>query len=186
MEFDRDQEMSGGKGYIPTQTYRVRCIGTKLSKSSSNFPMTTLDCEIIEPETLTLSGTEVTVAGRTFQLYLIHNPGKVGWASQDQVFEFCEKIAADLPVNPETSRPRYKTEDHRAYYLGREFDIVLQSEEQIKRLPPKPGQKFGQGDPVLDGEGKPISLGYRITANPDDVPANCHPGVNEQVANQPI
>src|SRR5690349_7096983 len=112
-------------GYIPEQIYRVRCLGTKFtSKNGSGQPMTTLSCEIIEPETVTVDGKDVTVAGRKFQMYLIHNVDKTGWASQEQVTEFCEKLNVELGTD-EQGEPEYDTDQHKEYYYGLEWDMVL-------------------------------------------------------------
>lgn len=170
-------------GFIPEGLYRARCVSSKFTpKNSSGQPMTTLDCEIIEPESLDINGKTVIVAGRKFNLYLIHNVERTGWASQEQVMRFCSKLNVDLGTD-DAGEPEYDTDLHKEYFHGMEFDIVLKAEEDVKRYAPEPGQRVGK--PILDGEGKEISNGWRITANPDDVPDNCKAARNEEIANQP-
>jgi len=183
MKISKANTATNAGGYIPEGLYRARCLGTKFTeKNSSGKPMKTLDCEVIDPEAVTIDGREVRVAGRKFQLFLIHNVERTGWASQEQVFRFCDKLGIELPLD-ENGEPDYETDDHKEYFHGMEFDIVLKAEEDIKRYERKAGQKVG--DPILDGEGKQISAGWRITANPDDVLDNCHPTKNEELAAQP-
>jgi len=183
MKYTTETIRSNAGGYIPEGLYRARCIGTKFTpRNGSGQRMTTLDCEIIEPETLEINGKEVTVAGRKFPIYLIHNPEKTGWASQEQVMNFCKKLNIDLGSD-ENGEPVYDDDLHKEYFHGMEFDIVLKAEEQIKRYQKKPGEKVGA--PILDGEGKEISSGWQITTNPDDVLDNCKPTKNEEIAAQP-
>lgn len=183
MKIKKSEARSSAGGFIPEGMYRARVIGTKfVTKNGSGQPMTTLDCEIIEPETLTIDGAEITVAGRKFPIYLIHNVERTGWASQEQVNRFCDKLRIETGLD-ENGEPEYDTDQHKEYFHGREFDIILKSEEEIKRYERKPGQK--QGDPILDGEGNQISNGFRITGNADDVPENCHPSLNEEIARMP-
>lgn len=183
MKISKAETATNAGGYISEGLYRARVLGTKsVPKNSSGKPMTTLSCEIIDPEAITVNGENVRVAGRQFQLYLIHNVERTGWASQEQVLRFADKLKVELGTD-ENGEPEYDTDLHKEYFHGMEFDIVLRAEEDVKRYAPKPGQK--QGDPILDGEGKQISSGWRITANPDDVPENCSPRKNEEIAAQP-
>lgn len=154
----------GNKCPIPTELYRGRVIGTKEGKSSGGHPMTTLTCEIIAPETVVIDDKEYKIAGRQFMLWLMHVPSEQ-WG-QGKVFSFMDKLGLDCGED-------YDTTKHKEYFLGMEFDIILSSEEDIKRMAPKPGQKLG--DPIRDGEGNPISLGYRITTDLDNVPVHCRP-----------
>jgi len=50
--YNRADAVIGGRSAIPRDLYRVRCIKTKLSQSSSGDDMITLSCEIIDPETI--------------------------------------------------------------------------------------------------------------------------------------
>lgn len=183
MKIRSSEVRTNAGGFIPEGLYRARCVGTKfVEHNGSGQPMTTLDCEIIEPEKVSIDGADVIVAGRQFKLYLIHNMERTGWASQEQTMEFASKLDIQMETD-ENGEAVYDTDLHKEYYHGREFDIVLSCEEEVKRRERKPGQKVG--DPILDGEGKEISMGWRISANPSDVPENCHPSLNEEIAQQP-
>lgn len=160
----------GGRCPIPTQLGRVRVCATKfgLSKEKKN-PMTTLTLEIVEPETITVGEESFNVVGRQFNWWLVHNPELVGAqseSSQAGVLKLCEKLQIEVGDS-------YDTDLHKEYFLGREFDIVLTSEEDVKRYPAKAGERVGA--PILDAEGKPISNGWFITSRPTDVPDNCRP-----------
>lgn len=183
MKIASSQIRTNAGGFIPEGLYRARCIATKhTAKNSSGQRMTTLDCEVIEPESIEINGKSVIVAGRKFSMFLIHNIERTGWASQEQVMRFAKKLNVDLEVD-ENGDEVYDDDLHKEYYHGMEFDIVLKAEEDIKRYERQPGEKVGR--PILDGEGKEISNGWRITANPDDVPDNCKPTKNEEIAAQP-
>ena len=154
----------GGKCPLPKNLYRARIIGTKYGKSAKGYDMTTLTCEVISPESVNVDGNDYRIAGRQFNLWLMHVPGET-WG-QAQVFDFMDKLGI-------VYGDEYDTERHEEYFKGVEFDIILDSQEEVKRMAPKAGQK--QGDPILDGEGNKISDGYRILANLSDVPSQCRP-----------
>lgn len=168
------------QGYIPEQMYRARCIGVKHGKNSKGNQMTTMSNEIIEPETVEISGKQSTVAGRQFQLFLVHNFDKAdGFGSQSEVIEFHQKLG--VPFTQMEEGYTYRTELVEQYYKGMEFDIILRAKEDVKRYQTGPDK----GQPILDGEGKEISGGMRIQANLNDVPPNCHPVRNKEVAARP-
>lgn len=163
-------------GYIPEQVYRVRCVDTKFSASNnSGRPMTTLSCEIIEPETVEVEGTPTTVAGRPFSLFLIHNTEKSGWGTQGEVLEFCAKLGIEF------AEGFYDTDEHETYFKGMEFDIILRAKEEVKRYT----AGTMRGEPLLDGEGNQIKSEMRINARPSDLLENCHPWRNEAIASNP-
>lgn len=167
-------------GYIPEGLYRARCINSKATdKNKSGWPMITLDCEIIEPETFQQDGAEKICAGRKFQLFLIYNPTKDGWASQAQAIGFMENLG--ITVTNDAGELNVDTDLHRDYFVGMEFDIPLSAAEDFKKYMAGPNA----GKPILDGEGKKISSGYRIQANASDVGPNCRPKKNEEVAAAP-
>lgn len=183
MKIKSSEMATNAGGWIPEMLYRVRCIGTAFTKeNSSKQPMTTLKCEIIDPEKTTVDGKEVVLAGRPFQMFLIHNVSRTGWASQEQVMEFCKKLGIETGVD-DRGEPEYDTDLHKEYYHGMEWDMVLSCEEQIRRHPRQPGEK--EGKPILDGEGKEISMGFQVRANPSDVPENPRATKNADVAAQP-
>jgi hypothetical protein len=186
MLINEDQVVTNEGGYIPEQTYRVRIINTKFDMRSSQkkAPMTTLQFEVIEPESGIVNGKEVTFAGRKGNIFLIHDVNKGGWASQEQVQEFCEKLGIDL--TGDNGKKSYDTDKHAEYFKGKEFDIPLSCREQKKVYSqdnPQTGKK--KGEPILDAEGGEISLGYQIQANPSDVPENPRVSTNEVIASQP-
>lgn len=172
MKINKQDVVLGGKIQLPKQVYRICIVNTEGGKSSSGNPMTTLKCEIIEPETLIIDGTDYRIAGKGFNLYLVHVPGLVGkqtQSSQSQVIEFCTKLG----LNPYDEEGNYNTELHKEFFLGRIFDIVLSSEEDFKRYNKQPGEKVGQI--MKDQEGNPLSNGYVIRANVSDVLEHCRP-----------
>jgi len=176
--YKQTDAVQGGRCEVPQQLYRVRCIGTKSGKSSSGNPMITIKNEIIDPESIDINGEPFRIAGRQFMMFLMLTgdllPGQMQ-SGLSQTFEFLEKLGISHGGELDDSL-------HRELFLGQEWDMVLSSYEDVKRLAPKPGQKVG--DPILDGEGNKISAGWFIKANLSDVPAHCRPSKNEQVAAQ--
>lgn len=163
--------------------YRVRVVNTKFdmrSNQAKKAPMTTLSFEVIEPESVELNAKDVIVAGRKGNIFLIHDVTKAGWASQEQVLEFCKKLGVELTVQ-DNGKTAYDTDKHAEYFKGMEFDIPLSCREQVKTY--AAGEKKGQ--PILDASSKQISLGYQIQANPSDVPDDPRPSRNEMIAAQP-
>jgi len=143
--------------------------------------MTTLSCEIIEPEKVMINNKEVNVAGRKFSLYLVHNVNKTGWGTQEQVMQTCGRLKVELGTD-ENGEPEYDTDLCKEYFHGLEFDIILRAKEDIKVYSSGPEK----GKPILDGEGKQISSGWRIQANLDDILEHCNPHKNEEIAAQPL
>lgn len=94
----------------------------------------------------------------------MHVPGE-DWG-QAKVFTFMDKLGIDYGDG-------YDTDLHEAYFKGMEFDIVLDSEEDVMRKPKQPGQK--EGDPILDGEGNQITNGWIIRGDIANVPDKCRP-----------
>lgn len=171
---------------IPTQSYRVRVVGTEFGTSNSGNPKTTLKCEIIEPEAVDINGEQVRVAGLKFPMWLTHVPHLVGdqrTSSQAQVFELMDKLGiSELMDVDENGEYKYDTDQHKEYFLGCEFDIVLTSVERIKRARITPEEKakgVKLGKAILDGEGKEIKDGYQIQASISDVLADCRPSRTE-------
>jgi hypothetical protein len=154
----------GGRCQIPKDLYRARCIGAKYGKSAKDLPMTTLTCEVIGPESIEVNGQEYRIVGRQFKLYLMNVPEE-SWG-QAQVFEFMDKLGID-------HGGEYDTDLVKEYFLGMEFDIVLDSEEAVMRKAPQPGQR--EGDVIKDGEGNPITNGWNIQAQMSGVPDKCAP-----------
>jgi len=174
MKISRSDVVFGGRIELPLQLYRARVVNTDAGKSSSGNPMTTLGCEVIEPESVNVNGSDFKIAGKTFNLWLVHVPhliGKQTQSSQASVLEFCSKLKLDIGEE-------YDVDLHREYYLGQCFDIVLRSEEDFKRYPKKPGEKIGEI--IKDGDGNAISNGFQLRANLSDVPPNCRPSREEQ------
>lgn len=165
--------------HLPQSSYRARVVKSEFGESASRNPMTTLSCEIIEPERITVDGEEKVVASRTFKLYLVHVPHLVGQqpiSSQAQVFEFMERLeVADLMEKDDNGKYLYNTALHKEYFLGCEFDIILSSQERIKRMRPDKTKGEKQGQPILDGEGNQIKDGWQIQANISDVQENARP-----------
>lgn len=170
-KYSKSDSVQGGKCQVPKQLYRARVTGTKFGKSGKGHDMTTLTCEIIDPEAIELNGETLRIAGRQFNLWLLHVPNET-WG-QARVFDFMERLGID-------HGGEYDTDLHKEYFLGMEFDIVLDSEEDVKRYEKQPGEK--EGKPILDGEGNPISDGYRILAQVDSVPTKCRPVKNDSIA----
>lgn len=152
---------------------RARIWDTESKPNDKGYQMTRLKCEIIEPETMVDpdTGKDMTIAGRKFDIWLLHNPAET-WG-QSRVLEFCQKLNID-------TGDTYDTDLHKEMFLGMEFDISVTSEEDFKRFPKKPGQKLG--DIMKDGQGKNITNGFRINASVDAVPPLCNPVKNEAIA----
>lgn len=189
MEIAQNDTVLASTFAIPTGSYRVRVINTKLGKSNAGNPMTTLGCEIISPEVVEVDGEEKSVAGRPFNLYLVHIPSLVGAqrvSSQGQVFEFMDRLnLKSMMKDGDTSNPKYVTEHHKEYFLGMMFDIILRAKTNIKRKKLTDEDKAAgkkSGDPILDGEGKEIIDGYNIEANISDVPIYCNPERDDSIA----
>lgn len=182
MLIQEDQVTTNEGGYIPEGMYRVRVLDTKFDMRSdkNKAPMTTLSFEIIEPETLDINGSSVVIAGRKGSIYLIHDVTRAGWASQEQVMEFCKKLGVKL-TEQDNGKVAYDTDKHVEYFKGLEFDISLDCREQVKTYNAGPNR----GKPILDANEKPISLGYQIQANPSNVPDDPRPSRNEMIAAQP-
>lgn len=170
--------------FLPRGRYRARVIGTKKGKSSKDdHVMTTLTCEIIEDATV--NGEELQCAGRQFTMFL-HHVANETWG-QSQVFKLCKRLGIKLPTEDDGmggETPLYDDDLHKEYFHGMEFDIILSSSEDVKRYEPEQGEKLGK--PILDGEGNPISGGFRINLpNINDVPEHCNPVKNEEIAALP-
>lgn len=167
MKISKSDVVMSNRIELPLQVYRARVTGTETGKSSAGNLMTTLKCEIIEPESVDVNGQNYKIGGKTFNLYLVHTPGLVGkqtQSSQSQVLELCDKLGLDIGED-------YDTDLHKEYYLGQTFDIILHSEEAFKRFPKKPGEKVGEI--MKDGEGNPISNGFVLQAGLSDIPPHC-------------
>jgi hypothetical protein len=178
-----ESKQGGSNSWIPKLRYRARCIGTKNGKSGGGHNMTTLSCEVID-DTVEQDGTSYEVAGREFKLFLMHVQ-KESWG-QARVEEVCKRLGVELETEDDGMGGEavvYDDELHKEYFHGREFDIILHSEERIKRKEKKPGQKVG--DPILDGEGNEIKDGWMIQADLLDIPEHCNPTLNEEIAAQP-
>lgn len=173
--YRRSDVVKGGQFEIPKDLYRVRVLNSSFGTSSGGHPMTTLKMEIIHPESIVVNGEDKMLAGRKFSVWLMHNPDEQ-WG-QARVFDFCDKLGIDVGDD-------YDPSLHKEYFVGMEFDAILRSEENVKRKDRQPGQK--QGDPILDGEGKPISVGWNILMNIEEVPEKCNPVKNQEIADRPM
>ena len=182
MKINKSETTTNEGGYIPEGTYRIRVTDTKadMRTAQNKPPMTTLSFEIIEPETVQINGSDVVIAGRKGSIFLIHNVKKAGWKSQEEVFAFCEKLGIELPI-ADNGEPDYEIDDHVKYFKGLEFDLPLSCRQQVKTYATGPNK----GQPMLDGAGKEIDLGYQIQANASDLSENCNPSRNEIIATQP-
>lgn len=158
---------------VPMGLYRVRCIGTNNTKSSSEnaHDMMVLECEIIDPPTVDLNGRPAEVAGRKFTMWL-HMPATKNWGLE-KTCQFMDKLK--IEYDPNNVDPK----NHKEYFHAMEWDMVLDSEEDVLRKPKQPGQKVG--DPVLDGQGNPISRGWRVKADSSMVPDYCNPIRNPNI-----
>lgn len=168
MLIDNTQIIRGGKSFLPTALYRAQVVDASYGLSSSGNPMTTLSLEIIEPEKIEHEGKEYMVAGRSFKMFLVHTTSLTGRqteSSQAGVVDFMTKLGLE--------DENYDTDKVKEYFLGQQFDIILNSVEDVKRFAKQPGEKVGK--PILDGEGKEITNGWNINAQLSDVPANCRP-----------
>ena len=151
---------------VPVGLYRARVLSTSVKKMTKRpeCDMTTLKCEIISPETVQNAGKTVTSAGRQFYLRLMHVPGE-SWGN-GAAQTFLDKL--QIPCDE-----GYDTDKGDELLKGMEFDIVLESEEQIKRYPREEGEK--EGKPILDSAGNPVKNGWQIKAELSNVPAYCNP-----------
>ena len=173
--------------YIPQGTYRVRCVKADFVKENSKKnPMTTLSLEIIEPEKIMVDGSEFSIAGRTFKMFLIHvvevTKGR-NESPQAEVYRFMDKLGLTSAMETdENNQPVWDSDHTNDYFLGMEFDIALESQENIKRFRADKAAGEKVGKPMLDGEGKEIKEGWQITAFPNQVLPHCNPVRNERVA----
>lgn len=175
--YTEDSAKRGGQCQIPTNRYRVRCLGAKASKinDAPEFEKFELAMEIIDPEVIVIDDQEQVIAGRDFTMYVSLNPNKPRGGLAD-AFVMLRRLGIDTDGGIDSKKAE-------AYFKGMEFDAILSSQEEFKRLPRQPGQKVG--DFILDGFGNKISNGWKINCFPSDVLENGNPVRNEQIAGEP-
>lgn len=145
---------SSKSGRVPRDRYCVRFTGAKAGKSGKGFKQIEAKFEIISPDLVSLpDGMQASVAGRKGNIYLTYDPNAKNAA--DTFAAFCRMgvlaPGADLDVDAVVAK----------LASGNVFAyVILDSEERIERMLPKPGQAYG--DPIKDENGNNISSGWQF------------------------
>ena len=140
-------------------TVRVKDATFGPSKSSGN-PMITLDCEIIEPEFVTVQGVKYPLDQVKVMYYLIlveakgHLAKIVGPPSPSLM----ERLGLANEIDDENPNTKQ--------FEGLVFDAILSSREKLETIK---DSVTGQFVPLLDGEGKQIKRGYELNTQIDDI-----------------
>ena len=152
---------------IPSKRYQARVTGSKHGVSSKGNSMVTLDCEIIGQDgndfVMTYDNKKLPVVGLEFKLWLTYikaSDGKSG--SMGYIAALNKKLGIDMP------QINVRTPEHKCY-VGKEFDIVLNSEPIIMREAANKAAGETVGKEILDGSGKQIITGYAIRAQLQNV-----------------
>lgn len=173
MIIKKEDVVQGGKVQIPMTLGRVRIAGVKSKDTAAkedrpSYPMTVLECEVIEPEQIEHNGAKINLAGRKFFINCLHWSGEPwGQATFDT---FAKKLGHTDGYDAEGN---YNTAAFESL-KGWEFDYFLSTPtEDVKRAPRLPGEKLGK--PLVDATGKQMSNGWPIHADLGNVPDNCRP-----------
>jgi hypothetical protein len=167
-KYGKTDYILGGFCAIPRNRYTVRILKAEknIAKTSGN-PKAQLTCEIIAPEHVEINGETYAIAGRQFVIHqtLVPNePWGVG-----QLIKGLQKAGFDFKKFNEEE----ELDDDKLVVLEKFcFDILLSSEENKQTRPPTEEEKAeGKNElqPILDGEGKEIKLGWNIRANLQEV-----------------
>lgn len=167
MAIRKAAEMVGrltSKDRLPRNRYAIRCVSEEFKPSSKGNPMIEREWEIVAPESVTISGKEVEIAGQTgimqYCTILVQEDGKRDDSKSDAALDrfLTERRNLGLPADEiDDENPPLDME-------GKVVDAILSSDEYVSRLDPTPeqlakGQKYG--DPIKDAEGHEVK-NYRI------------------------
>lgn len=163
----RDEVVFGGNCKIPQGVYTVRINKAEKGMSKAQKPKVVLSFEIISPEQVEFAGAKYGIAGRKFT---VHQPMQrdESWGAS-KLFAALDKSKFDYY----TMNDEGEFDDDKLHKLvGHTMLMVLDSEPNTKRFALTEediSAGLTQGKPMLDGEGKEISLGWSINANLDNV-----------------
>ena len=163
MLYQKDEVVFGGNCMIPPGVYNAKITKAEKGTSKAGKPKIVLSLEIVSPEQVEFAGTKYNIAGRKFS---IHQPMQrdESWGA-GKLLSALDKSQFDL----------YKMNDEGVFdddklgaLVGHTMLMTLDSAPNIKRYALTEediaaGQT--QGKPMLDGEGKEISLGWNINAD---------------------
>lgn len=164
----------GGNCQIPKDVYTVRVMDCSKSKSSKGNDMAVTKIEIVSPEEIELLGKRYSIAGRQHTIYNVLN-SEESWGTGRFIdgltkagFDF-DKFGADGDLDDSNLKA----------VNGFCFCMLLSSAEDIARHEPTPEQvaKKEPGSPILNEDGKQISMGWRINGGWQNVtgPASQEP-----------
>ena len=141
-------------GRIPRNCYVCRFIKAKAGKSGKGFKQIEAGFEIISPDIVELpDGSQASVAGRKGTVYMTYDPKANNSADMFAAMVRIGLIAPGASLDVDEAVAKLGS--------GSIFaKIVLDSEERIERMLPKPGQAYG--DPIKDENGNVMSSGWQI------------------------
>ena len=169
-QYNTKTAVADSNSQLPQGTYIARVLkfdhqGPNSAKyKEKGYEMTTLTCEIVQPDKVTLpDGTEARSAGRRFNFWLMWN-SEESWGTGRNITAIAKMLGISKDeVNINTDDP----ESLKLVFGNRHFQVILSSEENIKRAERQKGEK--QGKPILDAFGKEIKDGWRVKAQLDDI-----------------
>ena len=146
-----------------TVTLRVKKSDFKLENSKGN-PMTTLTCEIVEPDKVSWLGTVYDLSSVEVPLYMIYTNKLSGGQRKSGLQLIAEMHSKlDLPLEIDENNP------DRKIYEGLTFRILVKSSERKMQRSTvnEDGAKIRED--VLGEDGQPVKQGWQLTANLDDI-----------------
>ena len=144
-------------------TERVKKATFGESKSSGN-EMITLECEIINPQTLKDGDKEydLTSLERKYYLSLSNKVSeKTGGSPREKTNKVLELLGFE-PVEKGTKPSEEMMKKLNDRFC---FDAIINSSEKVLQRKNEKGEYV----PITDSRGQPIKRGFELTTNPDDI-----------------
>lgn len=140
-----DVSSSGGRPFLKSGEYSIRCVECEKATSKKNNPMMVFKWELISPaEVQDATGKAVKIAGIQFTVWIVLN---------EMSFQKIKALhkTAKLPMTINIKAPDVRQ------YLGKAIKVRLTTEVDVLK-------DENTNEPMLDDEGRPITMNnYRIS-----------------------
>lgn len=162
-----DEKSLTSKGRVPAGVYTCRITEVKQEPSAEKgTEMDVISCEIVSPEKKKFGDVEYEVAGTEFTIRIFYTQ-KAAARAKETLRQF--------GINP-TGNDTSEWQKESKKLEGAYFDIALQSTPRVMRHALTPdeiaaGKKDYEAEPVKDDDGKVVTLGWELNANPNGIRA---------------
>ncbi len=154
----RPDVASSPNGRIPSDRYNVRFVNAKLTTSGAGYRTVHAKIEIVAPDLVPDPANpeiKLQVAGRKGDVYITVDPSSKAFAGWYMALVTLGLQESDGTLNLDKVVDALKTGDVFC-------DMLLDSEEEIARQSPAPGQARHEAPPIMGADGKPIKSGWRL------------------------